>query len=85
DTMPSHREDPACQSHFLCCVAAVLARLSSDAFLGTSNDGPFALRRYAAALGNAAICIDASMASVRRHYIERLLSDRCTDELSTHM
>ncbi|MCT9126320.1 pentapeptide repeat-containing protein [Cupriavidus gilardii] len=85
DTMPSHREDPACQSHFLWCVAAVLARLSSDAFLGTSNDGPFALRRYAAALGNAAICIDASMASVRRNYIERLLSDRCTDELSTHM
>ncbi len=83
DTMPSGRGDPACQSYFLWCLAAVLARLSSQAFFGTHNDGPFALRRYAAALGNAAIRLqDDQQSPWRAGYVMQLLSKYCTDELT---
>ncbi len=86
DTMPTGRDDAACQSYFLSCIAAVLARLSSTAFFGTHDDGPFAVRRYAAALINAAIRIeDGKPTAPRIGYVEHLPSDNCTEVLSYEM
>lgn len=86
DTMPTGRDDPACRSYFLWCLATVLARLSSQAFFGTHQDGPFALRRYAAALGNAAIRMqDDRQSPWRAGCVKQLLSDNCTDALSKTM
>lgn len=84
--MPGRQDDGACQAYFLTCLAAVLARLSSERFFGESGHSPFALRRYAAALHHEARHIaPGEQFAGPRDYTALLLGDQCTAVLSSLM
>ena len=87
DIMPGDRNDRACQSYFLWCVAAVLTRLTSKDYFGEEKDTPYGLRAYAAGLCNAATSIASASGQHAMHkgWVKALLGNDCTQLLSAEM
>ncbi|WP_422647691.1 hypothetical protein OJJOAM_001678 [Cupriavidus sp. H18C1] len=99
DTMPEIAGDAACEGYFLLCLATMFVRLSSWRYFGDHDDGPWALRAYAAALWRAAVQRKAeaegandgdTFARIPKAYgapwtAEALTTNMCTDMLSGDM